>query len=122
MEELSGQKSENLQKAFDYLRNEALNAQLAGDENASPSPLHDCARTPSTWKPLDGGGSVNIADVRWAFFLNLYWMFNNWISIFQSMIYSSECGRTRLPSGIESSSSSFSQPSALRLTLQQLMS
>ncbi len=69
----------SLQQAFEYLRREAIDAHLAGD---GMRVLHLCTVGLDRIEhlPPSGGPLMNVGDVRWAFFLGLYWMLDDWLT------------------------------------------
>lgn len=68
-----------LQRAFDYLRTEAIDAHLAGD---GMRVLHLCASALERIgvRPNETAEQIDVGDVRWAFFLGLYWMVDDWLT------------------------------------------
>jgi hypothetical protein len=80
MEEMTRGRASPPTKAFEYLRNEAIDAHLAGD---GMRVLHLCTialenmRRPNG---RDGQSALALDSVRWAFFLNLYWMLDDWVA------------------------------------------
>lgn len=69
----------SVHQAFDYLRREAIDAHLAGD---GMRVLHLCTVALDRIDHLQPSGapSLNLGDVRWAFFLGLYWMLDEWLT------------------------------------------
>lgn len=71
--------SDSVQQAFEYLRREAIDAHLAGD---GMRVLHICTVALDRIDRLSTSGthSISLSDVRWVFFLSLYWMLDEWLT------------------------------------------
>src|SRR5436190_1533747 len=69
----------NNSAAFEYLRREAIDAHLAGDGmraiHACVVALERIVRSNRTKEPLN----LKAGSLRWAFFLALYWMLDDWL-------------------------------------------
>lgn len=70
---------DSLRQAFEYLRHEAIDAHLSGD---GMRVLHLCtvALDRIGHLPRPDGVPMNLGEVRWVFFLGLYWMLDEWLT------------------------------------------
>lgn len=82
--------SSDILAAFDYLRNESVDAHLAGD---GMRVLHLCTIALERVRHAQASSMIELAQVRWAFFLGLYWMVDDFLT------YLIEDALKQLPAG-----------------------